>query len=134
VVAGTELSGDNGLLASPDGKTLYINAYGSKQVWKVPLNGKGPKASAKIEFNPDNLRWGQDGQILVTGQFINPAKLGGPNDWGVARLDPETMHVTTLLTAPGMAEFDNATTAVRAGDMLWLGTFKGDRIAYMPAP
>jgi hypothetical protein len=103
-------------------------------VWKIPLNGKGQKASAKIEFNPDNLRWGQDGQILVTGQFLNPTKPGGPNDWGVARLDPEVMHVTTLLTAPGMPEFDNATTAVRAANMLWLGTFKGDRIAYMPAP
>jgi len=28
-VPGTELSGDNGLVASPDGKTLYINAYGT---------------------------------------------------------------------------------------------------------
>jgi SMP-30/Gluconolactonase/LRE-like region len=132
-VPDSQLSGDNGLLASPDGKTLYINAYGTREVWKVPLNGKGQKASAKVEFNPDNLRWGVDGQILITGQFRDLSK-SGPTDWGVARLDPETMHVTTLLTAPGMAEFDNATTAVRAGNFLWLGTFKGDRIAYMPAP
>jgi len=132
-VPGSQFSGDNGLLVSPNGKTLYVNAYGTKEVWKIPLSGKGPRASAKIEFNPDNLRWGQDGQILVTGQFRNPAN-PGPTDWGVARLDPEAMHATTLLTAPGMKEFDNATTAVRAGNMLWLGTFKGDRIAYMPAP
>jgi hypothetical protein len=132
-VPGTRLSGDNGLLASPDGKTLYVNAYGTKEVWKIPLNGKGPKTSAKIEFNPDNLRWAADGQILVTGQFRNPAN-PGPTDWGVARLDPEVMHATTLLTAPGMKEFDNATTAVRANNMLWLGTFRGDRIAYMAAP
>ena len=132
-VPGSQFSGDNGLLASPDGKTLYVNAYGTKEVWKIPLNGKGPRASAKIEFNPDNLRWGADGQILVTGQFRNPAN-PGPTDWGVARLDPEVMHATTLLTAPGMPEFDNATTAVRANNMLWLGTFRGDRIAYVPAP
>ena len=132
-VPGTQLSGDNGLLASPDGKTLYVNAYGSKEVWKVPLNGKDKPTKAKVEFNPDNLRWGDNGQILVTGQFRNPAN-PGPTDWGVARLDPETMFLSTLLTAPGMAEFDNATTAVKAGNLLWLGTFKGDRIAYMPAP
>jgi len=132
-VPGSQFSGDNGLLASPDGKTLYVNAYGTKEVWKIPLSGQGPRASAKVEFNPDNLRWGVDGQILITGQFRNLSN-PGPTDWGVARLDPETMHVTTLLTAPGMTEFDNATTAIRAGNMLWLGTFKGDRIAYMPAP
>jgi hypothetical protein len=132
-VPGTQLSGDNGLLASPDGRTLYVNAYGSKEVWKVPLNGKDKPVKAKVEFNPDNLRWGDNGQILVTGQFRNPAN-PGPTDWGVARLDPESMFVSTLLTAPGMTEFDNATTAVKAGNLLWLGTFKGDRIAYMPAP
>jgi hypothetical protein len=132
-VPNTQLSGDNGLLASPDGRTLYVNAYGTKEVWKVSLNGKDKPVKAKVEFNPDNLRWGDNGQILVTGQFRNPDK-PGPTDWGVARLDPETMFATSILTAPGMPEFDNATTAVKAGNMLWLGTFRGDRIAYMPAP
>ena len=88
-VPGTELSGDNGLIASPDGKTLYINAYGTKEVWRVSLDGKGKPASAKVEFNPDNLRWTPDGEIFVTGQFLQPSNLAGPNDWGVARLDPE---------------------------------------------
>ena len=52
----------------------------------------------------------------------------------IAKIDPKTMFVKTVLTAPGMKEFDNATTAVQVGDTLWLGTFKGDRIAYMNAP
>ena len=133
-VPGTELSGDNGLIASPDGKTLYINAYGTKEVWRVRLDGKGKPASAKVEFNPDNLRWAPDGSIFVTGQFLNAGNLAGPNDWGVARLDPQTMFVRSIITAPGTKEFDNATVAVVAGNMLWLGTFKGDRIAYMAAP
>jgi hypothetical protein len=133
-VPGTQLSGDNGLLASPDGRTLFINAYGTKEVWRVPLDGKGQPAKAKVEFNPDNLRWAPDGAIFVTGQFLNPANLAGPNDWGVAKLDPKTMAIHTVITAPGMKEFDNATTAVQIGDTLWLGTFKGDRIAYMRAP
>jgi sugar lactone lactonase YvrE len=132
-VPGSQFSGDNGILVSPDGRTLYVNAYGTKEVWKIPLNGKGPRASAKVEFNPDNLRWYDNGQILVAGQFRNPAN-PGPTDWGVGRLDPESMHVTTILTAPGMEQFDNATVAVKANNLLWLGTFRGDRIAYMPAP
>ncbi|MGZ3273655.1 MAG: SMP-30/gluconolactonase/LRE family protein [Caulobacteraceae bacterium] len=133
-VPGTELSGDNGLLASPDGKSLYINAYGTKEVWKVPLDGKGKPVGVKVEFNPDNLRWAPDGNIFVTGQFLNPGNTAGPNDWGVARLDPAAMTARTIITAPGTPAFDNATVAVVAGNLLWLGTFKGDRIAYMPAP
>ena len=133
-VPGTQLSGDNGLLVSPDGKTLYINAYGTWEVWRVPLDGKGKPVGVKVEFNPDNLRWAPDGKIFVTGQFLHPDNLAGPNDWGVARLDPQTMFARTLITAPGTKEFDNATTAVQTGNTLWLGTFKGDRIGYMNAP
>jgi hypothetical protein len=133
-VPGSQFSGDNGLLVSPDGKTLYVNAWGTREIWKIPLSGNGPRASAKVEFNPDNLRWAPDGSIFVTGQFIHPDNLAGPNDWAVARLDPESMKAHELLSAPGMAAFDNATTAVVAGNLLWLGTFKGDRVAYMPAP
>jgi hypothetical protein len=133
-VPGTQLSGDNGLVASPDGKTLYINAYGTREVWKISLSGKDKPVSAKVDFNPDNLRWAPDGSIFVTGQFLHPDNLAGPNDWAVAKLDPQTMFVKEILSAPGMKEFDNATTAVVAGNLLWLGTFRGDRIAYMPAP
>lgn len=133
-VPGTELSGDNGLLASPDGKTLYINAYGTKEVWRVPLDGKGKPVGVKVEFNPDNLRWAPDGTIFVTGQFLNPGNLAGPNDWGVARLEPDAMRARTVITAPGTKAFDNATVAIQTGNLMWLGTFKGDRVAYLPAP
>lgn len=134
-VPGTQLSGDNGLLASPDGKTLYINAYGTREVWKVPMNGKDKPVKAAVEFNPDNIRWSPDGKtIFVTGQFLNPQNLAGPNDWGVARLDPQSMYIHTITTAPGTKAFDNATSAVVVGNTMWLGTFKGDRVAYMPAP
>jgi hypothetical protein len=133
-VPGTQLSGDNGLLASPDGKTLFINAYGTWEVVRTQIDGKGAPVKVKLEFNPDNLRWTPDGQIFAVGQFLHPENLAGPNDWGVARIDPKTMHARTLLTAPGMKEFDNATVGVVVGNTLWLGTFKGDRIAYMNAP
>ena len=134
-VPGSQLSGDNGLLASPDGRTLYINAYGTREIWKIPLSGKGDRKSAKVQFNPDNLRWSPDGKsIYVTGQFIHPDNLAGPNDWAVSKLDPDTMFVKEMISAPGMKEFDNATTAIETGNTLWLGTFRGDRVVYMTAP
>ena len=134
VVPGSELSGDNGLVASPDGKTLFINAYGTKEVWRVPLSGQGERASAKVDFNPDNLRWAPDGTIFVTGQYLSPGKLQGPNDWGVARLDPKTMKMAMVLKEPGTKEFDDGTTAVQVGGTLFFGTFRGDRVAWRAAP
>lgn len=134
-VPGTQLSGDNGIAASPDGKWLYVNAYGSREVYRVPLSGKGERSSVKVDFNPDNLRWAPDGGLFVTGQFINPQAPPGANarhGWATVRLDPQTLETTLLVKEPGLAEFDDATSAVQVGQTLWFGTFRGDRVAYRP--
>lgn len=134
-VPGTQLSGDNGIVASPDGKWLYVNAYGSREVYRVPLSGKGERTSVKVDFNPDNLRWAPGGKVFVTGQFINPKNPpGAHNGWATVLLDPQTMTTTPVVKEAGLAEFDNATSAVQVGNTLWFGTFRGDRVAYRPAP
>jgi sugar lactone lactonase YvrE len=133
-VPGTELSGDNGIVSSVDGRWLYINAYGSHEIYRVPISGHGKRSVAKVEFCPDNLRWAPDGSIFVTGQFIDAKTLNGLHGWATVRLDPKTMMVTPVAKEPGLKEFDNATSTVQVGDTLWFGTFRGDRMAYMPAP
>jgi hypothetical protein len=134
-VPGTQLSGDNGIAASADGQWLYINAYGSREVYRVPLTGQGERSSVKVDFNPDNLRWAPDRKLFVTGQFINtPQAPGTRHGWAAARLDPQTMKVTRVVKEPGLAEFDDATSTVQVGNTLWFGTFRGDRVAYRPAP
>lgn len=134
-VPGTELSGDNGIVASRDGKWLYVNAYGTREVYRVPLSGKGERTSVKVDFNPDNLRWAPDGKVFVTGQFINPKNPpGAHNGWATVRLDPQTMTTTPVVKEAGLAEFDNATSAVQVGNTLWFGTFRGDRVAYRSLP
>jgi hypothetical protein len=133
-VPGSQLSGDNGLVASPDGKWLYINAYGTREIWRVPLSGQGERTHVQVDFYPDNLRWAPDGKLFVTGQFLNPANLAGRHGWATVRLDPAAMTVTPVVKEAGTAAFDDATSAVQVGDTLWLGTFRGDRVAYMAAP
>jgi hypothetical protein len=136
-IQGTKLSGDNGIAASLDGKWLYVNAYGSKEVYRVALSGKSERSSVKVDFNPDNLRWAPDGKLFVTGQFINPQAPPGSavrHGWATVRLDPQTMTVTPVVKEAGLAEFDDATSAVQAGNTLWFGTFRGDRVAYRAAP
>ena len=134
VTPGTEMSGDNGIVASRDGKTVFINAYGTKEIWRVPLSGEGPRASVKVDFNPDNLRWAPDGTIFTTGQYVNPDKLAQPEDWAVSRIDPKTMAATLVLKETGTKAFDNATTTVQVGKTLFFGTFRGDKVAYRDVP
>jgi hypothetical protein len=131
---GTRFSGDNGLVVSRDGKWLFVNAWGTQEVHRLPLDGKGTGSSVKVEFHPDNLRWAPDGKILVTGQFLNPEELNGRHGWATVRLDPQTMAITPAVNETGLPQFDDATVAVQAGKALWFGTFRGDRIAYRALP
>ena len=133
-VAGTRLSGDNGLLTSADGRWLYVNAYGSREIYRLPMSGNGERSVAKVDFCPDNLRWAPDGSILVTGQFISPETLTSLHGWATVRLDPKTMTTTPVVKEAGLKVFDDATSAVQVGRTLWFGTFRGDRMAYMALP
>ena len=133
-VPGTRLSGANGVLVSPDQQWLYVNAWGSHEIYRVPLSGSGKPSVAKVDFSPDNLRWTPDGKIFVTGQFLKAANGEGLNGWATSRLDPQTMAVTPVVKEPGYAQFDNGTSTVLIGNTLWIGTFRGDRIAYRAAP
>ena len=138
-VSGTHLSGDNGIVVSPDSKWLFVNAWGTREIYRVALpghgNDKGERSSLKVDFHPDNLRWAPGGKIFVTGQFIDDAKhLDGPLGWATVLLDPQTMKLTPVVKEPGYAQFGGATSTVQTGSTLWFGTFRGDRIAYRPAP
>ncbi len=74
-VTDTQLSGDNGVAVTPDGRWLFVNAYGTHEVVRVALSGHHERRAVKVDFNPDNLRWAPDGRLFVTGQFrqLGPA-------------------------------------------------------------
>jgi hypothetical protein len=50
------------------------------------------------------------------------------------KIDPSTLAVTDVLNRPDDATFAGNTTAIEVGDKLWLGSYRGDRIAIIPAP
>jgi hypothetical protein len=135
-VPNSALPGDNGIVASADGKTLFVNAWGSSEIWRLPLSGMGKPTKVSLNFHPDNLRWAPDGSIFVTGQTRSSEALP-PTDatgWSVARLDPKTMTVTPLFHYEGTAAFGYATSTVQAGHTLFIGTWRGDKVAYRDAP
>jgi hypothetical protein len=133
-LAGAQLSGDNGMVASRDFKWLYVTDYGRKQVYRVPLDGSGKTSSVAVDFHPDNLRWAPDGKINVTGQYIELSNRNGLHGWSTVKLDPAAMTVSPYVKVAGTPAFDNGTTALQVGKELWIGTYRGDRVAYLPAP
>ncbi len=131
---GHRYAGNNGILASPDGKTLFIAEYGRKRVHRISLDGTSPSATVATVAHPDNMHWDR-GRILVAQHFLDTVKKpGDPRGWVVEELDPGPMTIRTVVRKAGGPVFDNGTTAVRAADRLWIGVFQGDRVAYLPAP
>jgi hypothetical protein len=133
-VPGAELSGDNGLLASKDGRWLYVNDFGRKAVYKLPLDHSGEIVHVNTDFRPDNLRWAPDGKIIATGQFVDLNNRNDLHGWAAVKIDPGTMKAEPYLKVPGSRAFDNGTTALVVGKDLYIGTYRGDRVAVIPAP
>jgi hypothetical protein len=136
-VAGSELSGDNGVETSADGRFLFVNAWPEQRVVRFDRRGLLPPASVHVDFLPDNVRREPGGRLLVTGQgpdirtLLSCQRARCPHAWTVVRLDPVTMKVTPVLHVDGTDAFSDATTALRVGDELWVGTYRGDRVAYV---
>jgi hypothetical protein len=135
-------SAANGIAVSRDGKTVFASEWAARKLWRIPVSGAEP-SSVSTGFQPDNLRWMDDGQLLVAGQTADSRSLFRcqatppcPMGYVVASVDPRSLTLTTLLQA-GQAAFEasgfgSATGAIRVGDSLWLGTFFADRIARFP--
>ncbi|TFZ02868.1 hypothetical protein EZ313_16665 [Ramlibacter henchirensis] len=136
-VPGSELPGNNGIVASRDGKTLYVAGYTSQTVNKIS-RGRVPysKQAVRIGFLVDNLRWTPDGKILAVGHVTQFSKIQEcirsdavcPVTTGVAVVDPETMKAETLVVQPNTKNFGGGTSAIVVGEELWIGAFRAQRI------
>ena len=54
------------------------------------------------------------------------------DEWEVAEIDPTTMTARTLAVKKPSDGFTAATVAIDTADGLWLGTFDGNRIVFLP--
>ena len=128
-VPGSESSGANGIEISPDGRTLYVAAWGSQSFFRLSRGDKEPKRDEiQLGFRVDNVRWASDGSLLATGQ----AGQGAQSETVVVRIDPRTMKSGEVLRKAAIPGFSAGTVAVEVGKALWVGSFTGDRIAIYP--
>lgn len=127
-VPGSEASGANGLELSDDGETLYVAAWGSRSFFRLS-RGETPPEREDIDlgFRIDNIHWADDGTLIGAGQV-------GQQRWKVVKIDPETLEVREILSRPDNPGFGAGTTAIEVGETLWVGSYRGNRIAIVPQP
>ncbi len=128
IIPGTETSGANGLELSKDGKTLFVNAWGSQSFYRL-TRGQTKRDTVPLGFRADNVRWSKDGQLLVVGQGGS----GNTQTTNIVKIHPTTLKVTEILTRPNTPEFGAGTVAIEVGNNFWVGSFRGDRLLIVPA-
>src|SRR5215813_14761498 len=132
IIPGSEAAGANGLEVSKDGKWLYVAAWGSQSFYRLSLGQTPPKRDdIPLGFRVDNIRWAADGSLLATGQGGATPQAQTTN---VVKVNPNTLKVQELILQPNSPAFGAGTVAVEVGKELWVGSFRGDRIARFPAP
>jgi hypothetical protein len=135
-VPGTRASAPNGVVASPDGATLYFAAWGGSRLVKVGRDGSG-RRELDLPHHPDNLSWASDGGLLSTGQqgsiLIVPAcgRIASgtcPIPYSVVRVAPDASSFEPVFEEDPARIGGAGTVALDHDGALWIGTFAGDRI------
>jgi hypothetical protein len=126
-VPGSEAAGANGIELSDDGKTLYMAAWGSQSFVRLSRGVTPPvREEIPLGFRVDNVHWARDGQLMAVGQAD-----GG---WKAVKIDPSTLAVREVLSRPDTPGFGAGTVALEVGRDLWVGSFRGNRIAILREP
>ena len=142
VLPESEDTAANGIEVSADGELLYIAGWAEEKLTRLS-RGVTPvrKDVVQLGFRPDNLRMALDGSVIYAaghtdkdGNSITDPREPTLETSNVAEIDPETLESERVFVHPAMPGFISSTTAIRIGDELWLGSYRGDRLAYVPAP
>ena len=123
----------NGLEVSSDGRWLYVAGFGEAKVTRLS-RGQTPiqRDVVALDFRPDNLRMSLDGSVIFAA---GPGNIQTPRDVSqetsnVATINPQTLEVQPIFRHPFIDGFAASTTAIQVGSDMWLGTYRGERIAY----
>ena len=126
-VSGSEAAGANGLEISEDGKTFYVAAWGTQSFFRLSRGAATPtRDEIPLGFRVDNIRWAKDGTLLAAGQRDTAP---GSQSTVVVKIDTKTMKVQQILERPNVEAFGAGTVGVEVGNDIWVGSFRGDRIA-----
>lgn len=138
-VPGTRMRGPNGVVASADGRYIYVNEFPAREVHKFDLVEGKEIGSVKVDFQPDNLTWTKPGRLLDAG--VKGARGECPEgsgrlciqSFGVAEIDPVKMVAQPIFDSAARDPLiQGVSVALKVGDAIYIGAFTGDRIIKMP--
>ena len=142
VVPGTQGKMPNGILLSPDGKSLFLNIYFGNEMRKYDLASGELLGSVEVE-KPDNLSWSPRGKILLASQHASLLDLMSSLDqqgtepsllpFSIIEIDPETLEKRVLVRHEGKP-MGAGTVAVELDGYLYIGSYAGDRMVKMAIP
>jgi hypothetical protein len=138
-IPATRMRGPNGVVVSADGRYMYVNEFPARQVHKYDLRNAQEIGSVKVEFLPDNLTWTKEGHLLAAGvkgaRGDCPEGSGRPciQGFGIAEIDPATMVARTIFDSANWDPLiSSVSVALKVGDDIYVGAFRGDRIVKIP--
>lgn len=137
-VPGGHASGTNGILVSADSETIYFVSIGTYEVVRINRNGN-PNRTSLLMPSADNLRWTKDKKILAASprgslfsifRDCSNLKSGACGmEFAIVEIDPDTLSWKELIHHKG-APIGLATSAIKIGNRIYMGTAMGDRMAY----
>ncbi|HLJ64341.1 MAG TPA: hypothetical protein VKT70_09555 [Stellaceae bacterium] len=141
IAGAADISGDNGIETSRDGKWVFIAGWGDETLVRLSLDPKHPSRDViKTGFHTDNLRWGPDGVLYAAGQADTAQNIFGcfaskseicTNPFTVLKVDPQSLAHEAVIEDKGSLAFGGGTTGLKVGHEFWVGTFRGDKIAIL---
>jgi hypothetical protein len=134
-IPGTRMRGPNGVVASADGRYMYVNEFPARTVHKYDLSSGRELGAAKVDFLPDNLTWTQEGRLLAAGvkgaRGDCPEGSGRPciQGFGIAEIDPARMVARTIFDSADWGPLiSSVSVALKVGNDIYVGAFRGGRI------
>jgi len=129
---GTRQGYPNGVVATPDARFAYYNAWTAKEVHKYDLRLQKDVAVIKLDFMPDNLTFTKKGNLLAAGiKGLSGDCAGQPCREGfeVVVLDSGKLGQKKVYDSAGKgALISGVSVALQAGESVYIGAFQGDRI------
>jgi hypothetical protein len=128
------IPGANGIETSANERTLYISAWASQQLLVFDRT-LGTTRAIPLDFRPDNIHRAPDGSLIVGGQRARVREIAScgaacPQPWLVARIDPASGVIASLLSGPGSELTNYACGGLEVDGMLFMTLRGAPRIAW----
>ena len=141
IIPGTAGRYPNGIIARPDGSSFFVNLYIDGLVREYTLDGTVLGEAAVV--NGDNLSWGSDDRIRIAShrasswQMVKALQADPSEDlkipFAVVEYDPTSQKVRDIFVHDGSL-YGAATVAQEVDGRLFMGSFKGGRVAVLKKP